>query len=565
MWSLYKDNKPVQPLLYSNDKSQDAVIEEILEAFESYKVVFFKACVGSGKSVVALSVANKLGGGIVVTPTKILQEQYENDYFKNKYKILKDNKKWLKISVLKGRSNFNCLYEPQLKCNHKSLPCTRPVPKRKGKPVSRLEVAQECEFWSPTVPSSLEEMYSEELNCQFKSLNYKTTDNAFSILRKSKKVCPYYKQYQSYKSSDVVLMNSSIWMLETLALKRKPMKPVEIIDEGDAFLDGLSLKKSITRRMLEGIEEKLIIDKAVGKKELNSFSYVFSLFKEITRRTYEGDIGNNEKSFLKEFVSFLKGINDENSANYSDILHFLNSCYVSANEKQIEYFIPEPKIVVKKILELSSKKMLFMSATFQSEKILEDIFGFDNFCFIEGEPKFPGVVYPKQLGSEHRVTYKTWKYDEFKKSYWNTLIKAIKQSAKPCLIPVHAYKYLPDNIREKLRGNNTLRTKDGSVIFSTVMKRGVDLKDDMCRSIIMLKFPFPNTQEPILKAMRLKLGDEKFWGYYQDIAKREFIQTIGRGVRHKEDWICLYSPDKTVFGYLEKLWQGEINWNERKM
>jgi hypothetical protein len=35
--------------------------------------------------------------------------------------------------------------------------------------------------------------------------------------------------------------------------------------------------------------------------------------------------------------------------------------------------------------------------------------------------------------------------------------------------------------------------------------------------------------DPILKAMKLKLGDDRFWAYYHDIAKREFVQTIGRG------------------------------------
>lgn len=564
MWNLYQNNELVTPLLYSNEKGQDSVIEEILEAFESYNVLFFQACVGSGKSAVALSVGNKLNGGIIVTPTKILQEQYKRDYCEGNYKILKDNKDWMKISSIKGRNNFNCLYEPYLKCNHKSLPCTRTLPRKNGKSVSRLEIASECPFYSPIIRTDLESLYCNELECEFETLHYEAIDNTFSILRRQEEVCSYYQQYREYESADVVLMNSSIWMLETLALKRKPVKPIEIIDEGDAFLDSLSLKKSISYRILDSIEEKLIKDVTVEKEELESFVEIRNLFNEITKVDYESDIGENEKFFLKQFVKFLSSIGDENSSKYSDILQFLDESYISVKDRQIEYFIPEPKIVVKKLLDLSADKMLFMSATFQSEKILEEIFGFDNFCFIEGEPKFPGTVYPKQLGTENRVTYKNWKRKDFKNMYWRNLIKAIKQSAKPCMIPVHAFKYLPENIREKLRGQRTLRTKDGRITFSTVMKRGVDLKDDQCRSIVMLKFPFPSVGDPILKAMRLKLGDENFWRYYQDIAKREFIQTIGRGVRHKDDWIEFYSPDKTCFGFLENLWKGQIDWKGRE-
>ena len=561
MWSLYQNEKLISPLLYSNQKGQDTTVAEIIEAFESYNVLFLKGNVGSGKSGIALNVANNLGGALIVVPTKFLQQQYVQDYCKDNYKVQKSNKDWLRISLIKGRNNFNCLYDPYLKCNHKSLPCTRTLPKRGGKPVSRLEIACECPFFSPIIRTDLEALYCKELECEFESIRYQAVDSAFSVLRRQEQVCPYYQQYREYESSDVVLMNSAIWMLETLSLKRKSVKPVEIIDEGDAFLDSLSLKKSISYRLLDSIEEKLIKDETIGKEEIETFAGIKNLFNEITKANYEGDIREAEKLFLKQFVEFLHDIGNENSGKYSDILEFLDENYVSIKDRQIEYFIPEPKIVVKRLLDLSSKKMLFMSATFQSEKILEEIFGFDNFCFIEGEPKFPGVVYPKKLGTENRVTYKTWKHKEFRSLYWRNLINAIKQSTKPCMIPVHAFKYLPEGIREKLRGQGTLRTKNGNITFSTVMKRGVDLKDNQCRSIVMLKFPFPNTQEPILKAMRLKLGDEKFWRYYHDIAKREFIQTIGRGVRHNDDWCEFWSPDKTCLGFLENLWKGEIDWS----
>lgn len=588
MWNLYKNNELISPLLYSNEQGQDTVIRDVIEAFESYDIVFLLGAVGTGKSVISLSAANKLGGGIIVVPTKVLQQQYENDYCKGSYKILKDNKDWLKIRQIKGRVNFRCLYKPKLNCNHVSLPCICPLPhetiyeclncgyrteeeikicskckhdeiSKTSKRISRLEIAKECPYYSPVVRSSLEASYRKELDCMFESIKYEGVGSEFSILRRDEEVCLYYQQYREYESADVILMNSAIWLIESLVLKRKPKKPIEVIDEGDAFLDGLTLKKSISRRILNNVENKL-----VDEEKRKAFEKIKNQFVEITKTTYEGDIGTKEKEFLKQFIKFLESIGDESSGKYSDIQEFMDECYVSVTNKGIEYFIPEPKIVVKKLLNLSAKKMLFMSATFQSEKILEEIFGFDNFCFIEGEPKFPGIVYPKKLGTENRVTYKMWKHEEFKRQYWRNLVNAIKQSAKPVMIPVHAFKYLPEGIREKLKGQGTLRTKNGDITFSTVMKRGVDLKDDQCRSIVMLKFPFPDVNDSTLKAMKLKLGDGAFWMYYRDMAKREFIQTIGRGVRHKEDWVELYSPDKTVFGFLDELWEGEIDWNGKK-
>ena len=562
MWGLYKNNNElVPPLLYSNEKGQDQVVREIVELFDSYDIIFLQGAVGTGKSAIALSVANELNGGIVVVPTKTLQQQYVRDYCKHgQYKILKNDGGWLRIELIKGRGNFRCLYNPAVMCNDRSLPCAKPLPKK----LTRVEAAKECDYYSPIVQFKLEKSYCEELECEFETLRYEAVGGLFSVLRRHEKVCSYYQQYyNAYIYADVVLMNSAIWMIESLILKRKPIKPVEIVDEGDAFLDNLTLRKAISLRTIKRLEKKL--DKDVPENIEKKFYKIKKDFLNIISKNYEGEIKGEQVSFLKEFTSLLEAMGEDNS--YSDIFQFIDECYVSVKDERIEYFIPEPAIVLKELLKLSAKKVLFMSATFQSQEVLENVFGLDNFCFVEGETKFPGVIYPKQLGTESRVTYKNWGYEAFRKKYWQILSEAIKQSAKPCLVTVHAFKYLPENIREKLNkeGVGTLRTKNGDVTFSTVMKRGVDLRDDKCRSIVMLKFPFPDVGDPILKALKLKLGDKVFWQYYHDIAEREFIQTLGRGVRHENDWIELWSPDKTVFGYLKNVWKGNIKEKVEKL
>ena len=45
-----------------------------MDLFDSYDVVFLQGAVGTGKSAIALMVANELNGGIVVVPTKTLQQ-----------------------------------------------------------------------------------------------------------------------------------------------------------------------------------------------------------------------------------------------------------------------------------------------------------------------------------------------------------------------------------------------------------------------------------------------------------------------------------------------------------
>ena len=552
MWALYRDDKIVSPLLYSNEKGQDQVVREIVELFDSYDIIFLQGAVGTGKSAIALSVANELNGGIVVVPTKTLQQQYVRDYCKQGgYRILKKDGSWLRIELIKGRGNFRCLYDPKVACNDRKLPCVAPL----HDDLSRVEMAEECDYYSPVVHSKLEKKYCEELDCRFETLHYEAVGGLFSVLRRNEEICPYYQQYcDAYVYADVVLMNSAIWEIETLILKRKPVKPVEIVDEGDAFLDNLTLRKAISLRTIKRLEKKL--NKDTPKNIEKKFYEIKKNFLEITSKDYEGEIKGEQVSFLKEFTNFLEVMGEDNS--YMDIFQFIDECFVSVKDERIEYFIPEPNKVLKELLKLSAKKILFMSATFQSQEVLENVFGLNNYCFVEGETKFPGTVYPKRIGTESRVTYRNWKYEAFRQRYWQNLTEAIKQSSKPCLVTVHAFKYLPENFRERLKGRQTLRTKNGDITFSTVMKRGVDLRDDRCRSIIMLKFPFPDMNDPILKAMKLKLGDKVFWQYYHDIAEREFIQTLGRGVRHGDDWVELWSPDRSVFGYLKSLWKGDI-------
>ena len=108
MWSLYENKKRLEPLIFSNGKSQDDIVKEVLDAIKSgNKIIFIKGVCGTGKSAIALNIAKELGRASIVVPIKNLQKQYEDDYTGKKY-ILRDNGEKLKIKVIKGRQNFSC-------------------------------------------------------------------------------------------------------------------------------------------------------------------------------------------------------------------------------------------------------------------------------------------------------------------------------------------------------------------------------------------------------------------------------------------------------------------------
>lgn len=96
------------------------------------------------------------------------------------------------------------------------------------------------------------------------------------------------------------------------------------------------------------------------------------------------------------------------------------------------------------------------------------------------------------------------------------------------------------NPREKDAALRTYRSAKGAVLVASSMDRGVDLKDDDCRVVIVAKVPFPYLGDPqVGKRMHLPGGQE--WYAVQTV--RSVVQMTGRGVRSADDWAVTYVLD----------------------
>ena len=110
MWSLYYGDKFLKPLQFSNGKTQEDTVNEVLKLIEEgNRIIFIHGVCGTGKSAIALNIARELGKSCIVVPGKTLQNQYKEDYENQKY-LLKENGERLKISVITGRNNHKCRY-----------------------------------------------------------------------------------------------------------------------------------------------------------------------------------------------------------------------------------------------------------------------------------------------------------------------------------------------------------------------------------------------------------------------------------------------------------------------
>jgi Rad3-related DNA helicase len=540
MWRLYdiQRNEAIHPLRYEN-KTQSDLIDDLLEALESHDTVFLQGAVGTGKSVIALHLVAEHGKGIIQTPTKVLEEQYCRDY-SLKYRILLDGGSFLKVEQIKGRSNFKCTFNKKYSCDNRRLPCIRPLKKEE----SRLEVAEECPYWSPIQRERIAEVYVSRLK-NVKLSKYEAVDGIYGFVQRDE-ICPYYRQYLAYLKNEIaIVMNSAIWEIETF-IGRKVKVPIEIIDEGDAYLDSLCFRISVSEKKLKRIFERYEIPLEFKNKLLKDFRGVLG--------NYSGYRGPIDFLFLlDELVELYNMIGEYSRLNV--IKEYEDKAYVSVFEDKIVFYLAEPSFVLKRLRDRSARKLVFMSATFQDPKVLDGVFGLDDYIFCFGEMRFPGTIYLRMTGKERVVNYEKWKNKEFRKEYFKLRNKLISLAKPPKLVQVWGKKYAK-GVERDFKNIHILENEEEE--WSTVASRGVDLADDKCRSIILLKCPYPDLSDPILQTMKLKVG-EAFWIYYNDIMRRNLIQQVGRGVRNKGDWCEVWSPDKRVFDVLLREWKGKVS------
>ena len=103
-WSLFKKEGDkdifLEPLKFSNGKTQEDVVNEIVNLIKSgQKIIFIKGVCGTGKSAIALNIAKNLGKTSVVVPVKSLQKQYEQDYTHDKYVLKPNNETGMELKL----------------------------------------------------------------------------------------------------------------------------------------------------------------------------------------------------------------------------------------------------------------------------------------------------------------------------------------------------------------------------------------------------------------------------------------------------------------------------------
>lgn len=614
-WDLNDNNGKITPLKFSNGKTQEDVVNEILDSIKhGERIIFLHGACGTGKSAIALNVARKLGKSSIIVPVKALQKQYEDDYMEKKF-LYKSNGQKMKIAVMTGRENHDSIINPGLSCADPDLPeniklteknynkiadyfrnnpfvSGQDVPNAKN--IRRLSIAPSNPYWSPIVPSS----YDLNQLKDAKKIKYEGCDNREYTFYHRKSGCSYYDQYLAYKNADVIIFNGAKYKAE-LSIGRKPQTEIEIIDESDEFLDSLFQQEDINLTRLANNLNTIVPDSQESKETVKSILDLISMEEQNKRALGidENEVFSLENTKIRKIFRLLAKdkeleseilVDDNNYANKA--LEIAHSLEEMTDEVYLTYRKEEESLYIKlvstdlsqKIEELLSKSkvLLFMSGTLHSEKVIKNIFGMSKFKVIQAETLQQGAIEIEMTGKEKDCRYANFTANNHtRKEYLEALNLAVEKAKRPTLIHVNAFQDLPSD-EEKVKYNLSQLTSQESLIehqrndktgkaiavfkqglndklFTTKCSRGIDFPGNMCNSVVFTKYPNPNISDTFWKILQ-KTHSDHFWEFYRDKAYREFLQRIYRAVRSKDDHVYILSPDIRVLQSVKKLQNGQV-------
>jgi len=612
-WSLYSGEKMLEPLKFSNGKTQEDVVKEVVELSKNNKVIFLHGTCGSGKSAIALNVSRVLGKASIVVPVKALQRQYEEDYITKKYLIKQKGKK-MKIAMITGKENHDSIIKPGFSCAEPSLPENIKITEKNYekifeyvkenpfvrnpegfslKNIRRISIAPSNPYWSPILPAD----YELKILSDSKKIKYRAVDGRDYIFYHRKKGCSYYDQHLAYNEADVIIFNSAKYKSE-LSIGRKPLTEIDIIDEADEFLDSFFQQEEINLTRLSGALGNIFPDSQKAKESIDKIRELIRL-EEKNKKA----LGVNEdqvfqlfetkvKEILTEFISnseleaeiVLDELNYSNKALESskNFEHSLKDLYLTyrLDEENNLYVRLVSTNLSGKFQDLLNKTnvLVLMSGTLHSDNIVKNIFGIKNYAVVNAENLNFGSTEIVRTGLEFDCRYSNFYSNQHtREEYLKALSKSIDKAEKPVLVHVNAFQDLPTEIeKEKLEPTNLISSeflkktqsedktgravsnfKEGNsdYLFSTKCTRGVDFPGETCNSIVFTKYPNPNVSDTFWKVLQ-KTHPTYYWDFYKDKAWREFLQRIYRALRSPNDFVKILSPDKRVLDAVKKLQNG---------
>ena len=505
-------------------ENQLETISEIKEAVDKgYKYIILEAGTGTGKSLIAATLASIYDSTYIFTVTKQLQEQYLDD-FKN-----------LGFKVVKGRGNFKC------------------------KKYLQDDIDYNCDEGRCIL---------EGYNCEFSVKRHPDDVNHDNT-------CFYEYQKWIALNSNIVISNYHYLFLELNYNQSFGKRKLLVFDEAHNLESVImsQLKLEFTRKELKDHLTINLSKEAVNNLKNGDYNYWIQ-FIEIIKDKYSIELKKikkiKNKKGIKEKIAFLKRkINDCNifinqiKKDPSKWIFDYDSRYGVAEFKPIKV-----DNYATTTLFRHGDICLFMSATILDYKLFANWLGIN-----EDEIYAIRRKSPFEINRNPIITYDNFNmsYNSLKSTAPQTVntIKNILNEHKDEKGIIHTIShkckiFLKNNINDSRlidhktanRSKQLEKFKNSDkplVLISPSMNEGVDLPGDLCRFQIIYKIPFPNLGDKQTK--KRKEMDPQWYNYKTSLA---LVQTYGRGMRYKRDFCKTYFIDSRLKSFV---YQDELNDN----
>ncbi len=329
-----------------------------------------------------------------------------------------------------------------------------------------------------------------------------------------------------------------------IALYNNQENPDQLIDILILYIDILNYLNYMSDMILEQMQESLFNTKKLDKetenivKKLNWFSTYF-----LNIKNYKESIINSGTEYMlmdiitdeetkNETYSFMCAKEDFLCNEYF-LKHIKNKILLSATVGLHHAF--DDNIGIKYTVQ----KMSYMSkipSTFNYDKSPIYFIPTYKMNYANKKQDFPKIqaltikiinANINQKGIIHTGSYENARF------FYNNAPYEIRQRL-----------YLYGNSKQKEESISNFKNSKNGILIGPTLIDGIDLPNDYCRFIIIMKIPYPNITNKIVKK---KI--ELFPDWYNNTTSNMIIQSIGRGVRNENDYCNTYILDG-CFGQL---------------
>lgn len=527
----------------------------------NYKNICLEMPTGGGKSAIAFTVArwiaeqgiNNLndpdtdyafdcpsinGKSYIITPQKILQDQYGQDIDNL---ILHEE-----MVVLKGKGNYKCILNPESKCDS----CI----KQAGK---KCYLSDSCEYYRTeqhAIDSQTAVLNYHMLHVLDSKLYNKCFDDGLGKIDQDK--------YEHDYKRDLMVIdeahNTESFLMDLISVG------IRLNDEDDqkTYLTQsihLDEVKVLLQASIEGLykyQAELInnINNCGDNSILKMGKKLSAVTQKIKKLEYlELTLDNGNWSFVRDIR-----INQDTQRKYCHSIE-CKPIFVSSFAKSMIF--------------RAARLKLFVSATLPDKEVFCRSLGLDDSAtaYIKLPNNFPvenrKIYFMSNRSDFHAMNSKNiqlhgnivvddlvnvvnkivnWEFHKGQKgliiTHTNAIMYNIMNSVQsrefiPCSgsIEQEEGEEQKDMRLEAIR--NHCSSKNNSILIGPNLYEGLDLMGDKARFVILFKCPYPFEDEQV-KARR----EKDFPWYYNNVGIK-IIQGLGRGCRSKEDWVLNYLID----------------------